>query len=268
MECCSEEFKNSHKNFFFPVLSVLTLLLLVLVGYFFVGTLNKIKEGKNIPTTDTISITATGEVYVKPDLALASFSVVTESESVETAMKENTENMNAITDFIKKKGVEDKDLKTTNFNISPRYEWHDASVYPYYPTGKRVLVGYEITQTLQVKIRDLSKVGEIIQGATESGANQVGELQFTVDDYDTARAEAREEAIAKAKAKANELASQLGIKLVKIKSFSDTSDTPRYYGFAEKSSSAIGLGGGDSTPQIQTGENKVEVTVYITYEID
>jgi uncharacterized protein YggE len=268
MECCSEEFKTMHKNIFFSLAVIFGILLIVLVGYFFVGTLNKIKEGKNVPTVDTISVNATGEVYVKPDLALATFSVVNESKSVEEAMKKNTESMNAIIDFVKKTGVEEKDLKTTNFSISPRYEWNELSAYSYYPTGKRVLVGYEITQSLEVKIRDLSKIGEIIQGATEFGANQVGDLQFTVDDYESVKTQAREEAITKAKAKAKELSSQLGVELEKIKSFSDTSDVPRYYGFAEKSSSAIGLGGGDVVPQIQTGENKVSVTVYITYEIE
>ena len=137
-------------------------------------------------------------------------------------MSENTKNMNAVIDSVKKQGVEEKDLKTTGFYISPRYEWYEAGTcIPACPNGKRVLVGYEITQSLEVKIRDLSKIGEIIQEATNSGANQVGDLQFTIDKEDELKAQARKDAIDEAKNKAKELASQLGVKLVRITNFSE-----------------------------------------------
>lgn len=276
MECCTEEFKKFHKKIFFPVIVIFAVLLLVLAGYFFVGTLNKIKQGKNISANNTITVNATGEIYVKSDLALATFSVINEAKTVGSAMQENTENMNAVVDFVKGTGAEDRDLKTTNFNIYPRYEWKNSLPYPYYQEGERVLVGYEkgervlvgyeIRQSLEVKIRDLAKIGEIIQGATESGANQVGELQFTVDDQEKVKNQARALAIEKAKEKAKDLSEQLDVKLVKIKSFDESSVAPRYY--LEKSMT-VGMGGGEdfAMPQIETGENKIEVSVYITYEI-
>jgi len=198
---------------------------------------------------------------------LVNLSVVTEKETVAEAMSENTKNMNAVIDSVKEQGVEEKDLKTTGFYIYPRYEWYEAGTcFPPCPNGKRVLVGYEITQSLEVKIRDLSKIGEIIQGATDSGANQVGDLQFTIDKQDELKAQARKDAIDEAKNKAKELSSQLGVKLVRITNFSESGEFPVTppYALMEKAS---GLGGGES-PQIETGENKIEVTVSITYEID
>jgi hypothetical protein len=165
-------------------------------------------------------------------------------------------------------GVPERDLKTTSFNIYPRYEYMkiQPEIYPY-PPGKRVLVGYEISQRLQVKIRDLTKVGKIIEEATAAGANEVGDLQFTIDKEDELKAQARKEAIDKAKAKAKELAKQLDIKLVRISNFSESGSSPIFY----RAENAMGTGGGlgpAPIPQIETGENKISVTVTITYDIN
>lgn len=245
--------------------------LIVLTFYLGVLTLNKIKEGKYIgqtaELTNTFVVSDTGTVYSKPDLAITTISVVSEEKTVAEAMADNTKKMNAIIESVKGNGVEEKDLKTTNFYISPMYEWEKVAECTYYPCpeGKRTLVGYSITQSLEVKIRDMEKVGEIIQGATDSGANQVGDLQFTIEEADNLKSQAREEAINKVKAKAKVLAEQLGVKIVKIASYSEGG--VYNYPSATYSSKAVGMGGAeDATAQIQTGENKTEVTVSITYE--
>ncbi len=118
-------------------------------------------------------------------------------------MAENTKKMNAVIASVKSQGVEDKDLKTTSFNIYPRYEWYDETEIPNYSQGKRVLVGYEIYQSLQVKIRDMKKIGDIIEGGTTAGANQIGDLQLTVDKQDELKKQAQEEAKQKAKDEIN-----------------------------------------------------------------
>ena len=149
-------------------------------------------------------------------------------------------------------------MKTASFNISPRYEWQKDE-------EKRILAGYEIYQSLQVIIRSLEKVGSVIQSATEMGANDVSGLQFTVENEDELKSQARKQAIDEAKAKAKELASQLGVNLRKITNFSESGVWPiPYLSLGMEKLAAVG--GGD-TPQIQTGENKIEVTITITYEI-
>lgn len=254
--------------------SIAILLLVFLMGWVGVDISNKLKEGKyigqEIETKNTITFSGTGEVYAKPDLAITTFSVVTEAKTVTEAMKENNEKMSAITKFVKDSGVEDKDLKTTYFYISPRYEYNkecalSSSYCPY--DGTRVLVGYEITQSLQVKIRDLTKIGGIVQGATDAGANQGGDLQFTIDNEDELKNQARNAAIKEAKTKAQDLASQLGVKLVRIISFSENNVYPYYDYKAVAVPSAAGMGGEEAVAQVETGENKIEATVNITYEI-
>lgn len=257
--------KEELLKIFFNVIIFFFIFLTVLVA---VNIINEIKRGRyigqEIERQNTISVSATGEVFAKPDLALISFSVKTEEKTVSEAMQENTEKMNATIDFMKAQGIEEKDLKTTSFNIYPRYEYRkeetETYIYPP-PTGKRVLVGYEVIQSLQVKIRDMSKIGDIIEGATRAGANEVGGLQFIIDNEDEFKKQARKQAIEKAKDKAKELASHLGVRLVRISNFQESSIIPRFYEL-EKA-----MGGGE-TPQIETGENLIEVTVFITYEIN
>jgi len=260
--------KDEHKILFKSICILLMVLLFASTLYIFVSIQNKIKEGRyigqEIESKNTITVSGTGEVYTKPDLAFTTFSVVTEKKEVAEAMEENTQKMNAIINSIKEQGIEEKDLKTTSFNIYPIYEWNERTQF--YPDGQRVLVGYEIKQSLEVKIRDMGKIGIIIQKATDAGANQVGNLQFTIDDEDEVKKQAREQAIKEAKDKAKELASQLGIKLVRIVNFNENGTIPYYS--APKAEMAAMDSNSEEVLQVETGENKIEVNVSITYEIN
>ena len=250
--------KMSLLNYLLILLNILFLVLIISLG---VDVFNKV----NMESGNTISVSATGEVYAIPDLALTALSVITEAKTATQAIAQNAEKMNEVIDYVKKQGVDDRDIKTTSFNIYPRYEWQEKEdCVPPCPSGKRVLIGYEIHQSLQIKIRDLEKIGEILEGAVNRGVNQVSNLQFTIDDQDELKNQARNQAIQEAKDKAKTLASQLGIKLVRIANFSELAAFPRYYSLEAEES--MGKGGGEA-PQIEAGENKISVTVSITYEI-
>lgn len=254
--------KKPHKTILVAVFAVF---LTALTVFIIVSTQNKVKEGRyigqEIESTHTITVSGTGEVYTKPDLALIEFSVVTEDKSVTQAMSANTEKMNDIIDDMKDLDIDEADLKTTSFSIYPRYEYRSAD-WP--SNGRRVLVGYEVTQSLQVKVRNLAKIGSVIQGAADAGANQIGNLQFVVDDQDELKTEAQALAIADAKAQAQVIADQLDVNLTRITSFRESSSLPRYYE-SYLAKDAVGLGG--EAPDIEPGENKIEVKVDITYEI-
>ena len=251
--------------------AVVLLFLIALTILVSVDIANKIRQGQyigqNIENKSTITVSGEGEIYSKPDLALIDFSVRTEDKTVSGAMNTNSSKMNGVIEAMKKEGINKKDLKTTSFNIYPQYEYvkskETEQIYPY---GKRVLVGYDVNQSLEVKIRDLSKVGQIIQKATDSGANEVSNIRFTIENKDELKKQAREQAIKEAKSKAKDLASQLGVKLVKIIGFSENANQPVYY----NRNIAKGAAGSESneTPQIETGENKIVVDVSIVYEIN
>ena len=273
-----------------PCRIVVGALAIALAVYVAALAVNAIKSnkyiGRQVANQATISVSGDGEVYKTPDLAVMDFSVVSEAKTVTEAMEDNTEKMKAITEVMKSMGVAENDLQTTNFSINPRYDYvraaapapvssGDAEIAVdeeyYYPSGKRTLSGYDVNQTLTIKVRreNMGKIGQMIQEATASGANQVGSLQFTLDDPDAAQAEARELAIAEAKKKAEVLAKQLGVKLVRIISYNDGGYSPAYrLNYDAKQEYAMGGAASAPAPDIQAGESKVSMNVNITYEIE
>ncbi len=278
-------------------------LLAVLAVYVAVLAANAIKAnkyvGRDAVNQGTISVSGEGEVYKAPDLAVMDFSVISTAKTVVEAMADNTKKMNAIIDVAKSLGVAEKDLQTTNFNINPRYDYVKTApaavsgagaarsaisssvpamdmaieIAPdesyYYPNGKRVLSGYDVTQTLTVKMRDMAKIGQIIEELVASGANQTNDLRFTLDDPAAVQGEARKEAINDAKEKARILAEQLGVKLGRITSYNDSGYSPVYrLNYAAKDMAAGAVQESAPAPTIQTGESKITANVNIVYEIE
>lgn len=228
---------------------LLGLALLVLIVFVGVKSITLVK-GWADEAGNEISVSGEGEIFVKPDLAKMSFSVVTEDDSVEGALNSNSGKMNGVIDRMKEEGIEDENLKTTSFSIHPRYEYRE--------TGKRFLVGYEVRQTLSVQTKDMKRIGEIISAATNEGANSVGNVRFVVEDDYTEGA--REMAIEKAEKKAKSIAEDLDVRLGKVTGFSESSGGPPIFYRAVE-------GFGDGSPQIETGENSIKVEVTVTYEI-
>ena len=215
-------------------------------------------------TVNTISFSGKGEVVVTPDIATISFGVTAENLDVSKAQTEATTKMNKIIDLLKAKGVDKKDIKLTNYSISPRYDYVQASqIYPY--GGKQVLAAYVVSQTVEVKIRDISKAGEILSGVGEFGVTDVSGLTFTVDNEEVVKDQARDLAITDAKAQAKTLAKSLGVRLVKITSYSEGGNYPVYYDMNK--SMALASPAGSAVPQVPMGENKITSNVTITYEI-
>jgi uncharacterized protein len=166
--------------------------------------------------------------------------------------------------------VEEKDIKTVGYNVYPQYEWQQSACTPggICPPGRQILTGYEVRQTITVTVRDTEKAGELLSSVGELGASEVSSLTFTVDEDESLRDEARAAAIAQAKEKADELAEQLGVKLVRIVSFSESNGgyPVPYYG------EAYGRGGvmaqdAKLAPETPMGENTYISNVNITYEI-
>lgn len=245
--------------------------LVVLALFLLVETVGSLKEirfiGAGVPATNTISVSGEGEVFAVPDIGEFSFSVVEEAETTAAAQNAATEKVNAAIDYLKDNGIEEKDIKTTGFNVFPRYEFREAGAsFPRPPEGERVLVGFEVRQKIEVKVREPKEAGNLLSGLAEIGVQNVSNLSFTIDDDEALRDEARQKAIADAKEKAEQLADELGVDLVRVVSFSESGGghVP-FRSFAEDA--AQGSAGGVSAPQVPTGENKITSRVSITYEI-
>ncbi len=237
--------------------------LAVLIAFFIAGCFRHAGYKNNGDQKDTIVVSGKGEVTAKPDIATVSFGVMEESMDVSKATDAVNTKMKKVVDSLKANGVDEKDIKTTDYSIYPRYDYVNSQSYPY--GGKQVLAGYNVSQTVSIKIRDLSKAGKVVTDLGTLGVTNMSGLNFTNDKYDDLVKEARDQAIAEARAEAKKLAKSLGVRLVKITGYSEGGYSPMPYyardmaaGMATKSSVEAVL---------PTGENKITSNVSITYEI-
>ncbi|MCX6779164.1 MAG: SIMPL domain-containing protein [Candidatus Magasanikbacteria bacterium] len=239
---------------------ILLVYLIVLVGTLARNNVKKYNFiGKADRMQNTISISGEGKETGAPNVAMTDIGFVTESKDVATAQKENTEKMNKLIAEVKKLGVADADIQTSNYSVYPRYDYTD---------GKSLLSGYTVNQSVTLKIRDLTKISSVLAKVGEVGVNQVSSLNFIIDDQENLRASARDKALKNAKEKADALAKSLGVRIVKVISYNEYTPSDVYpmkaYGMAE------GMGGGASapSPDIQTGSMEIKVSVNVIYEIE
>ena len=206
---------------------------------------------------NTITVAAEGKVVAIPDIAAFSFAVVSVGQNSIALQSENIKKMNGAIEFVKSQAVDEKDIKTTQFNLFPRYEYDEKR-------RQSFITGYELRQSVQVKIRDLSKISPILGGLPNAGINEIGQLQFDMDNPEFYLNQAREQAFGKARAKAEAMASQNNVKIKKVVGFAESPNfiSPIY-------ARAEAMGGPLAAPQptIEAGSQEVSVNVNVTYEI-
>lgn len=248
----------------------------LLIAFFAVLTIKEIKSisyvGSNTNTTNTINVDGTGEAVAVPDIATFSFSVTEQGNTVAKAQKQATDKIDSALKAVRDGGVADKDIQTQSYSINPHYEYQNAVCSTganYCPPGKQVLDGYEVSQTVMVKVRDLSKAGALFSSIGSIGVQNVNGLNFSVDKPESVQADAREKAIKIAQDKADKLARALGVRLVRIVSFNENNNSyfPKM-AYAMASDGASVRNEMAPAPQIPAGETKYTANVSITYEIE
>ena len=227
--------------------------------------------GKSDQIINTITVLGKAETTKKPDIATFSFTVTENAKTVAAAQDASAKKVDAALASLKSAGISENDIKTLSYNINTHYEYQEGICTTSYPStcrpGKSVLTGYDASQSIQVKVRDLTKAGTILGSIGALDITDVNGLTFSIDKIDAVRDQIRSKAIVDAQSKAQTLAKQLGVTLVRVNSFYDSSD--------QGSPMAYGLGGGSdmisakvaAAPSVPVGENKVVSTVNITYEI-
>ena len=208
----------------------------------------------------SIIVSGEGESVGVPDIAKIQLGHSVEKATVALAQKDNTEKMNGLIKKLKDDfKIDEKDIKTTNYNVTAIYDW---------PNGRQVLRGYQVNQNLEVKLRDVDKVSQVLEAAGQLSLNQIGGLSFEVDDQEGLKQEARIKAIRAAKLKAEGLAEVAGVKLGRIISFNESGNqpVPAYY---DSSYKTLGMGGAssESRPEIQAGTAEIKITATVEYEI-
>lgn len=215
-----------------------------------------------------VSFQGEGKVTAKPDVAKLQITVISDNKVLAYAEEDNTKRANAVIGFLKTQGIAEKDIKTTAYYVSPRYSYRQPcpGSGPCQPIERDKIIGYKIQNSVDITVRDIAKVGEVIDGVVESGVDQISSLQFTIDDPDQLKSQARDKAVADASKKAERLAGQLGKQVGKIVAFSESGRFPPVIFGRE---ALLGKGGdlGGELPRVEPGENEVTVLVSITYEL-
>ena len=207
-------------------------------------------------TPRTLNVSGLGVVYLRPDIVYINIGVNTQRENAAEAVEVNKGQTNAVIAAIKESGVEEKDIRTTNFSIwsNPQYD----------PAGQITGTTYSVDNTVNVTVRDLENLGDLLDAAVNAGANNIYSIQFDVEDKAEATKEARTKAVEDAKLEAQELAETAGVSLVDIQTINYYESNPTSY-FEGK-----GGGGGaamESAVPIQPGQLAISVTVNVTYTI-
>ncbi len=247
----------SAKNYFWILLDLLLAGIIVNLVFFVMPAVSEYRN--SLSPSRTIVVSAEGKAVVSPDIAEISFSVLSRGQNPETVSSANNEKMSAVIVNLKSQGIDEKDIKTTSYDLSPNYDYDKN-------TGKSYIYGYSLSQTTLVKIRDLKKVAAVIGGLTPLGVNQIGTVSFTVDDPEKFLAEARKDAFKKAGVKAAEMVLQNGVRLGRVLSISEYQNVP--IPFMSKPSFAMSAMSAAPAPAIETGIQEVKVQVSVTYVLE
>jgi len=211
----------------------------------------------------TVSVTGTGKVELAPDMAIVSVGVLREAKTAREALDENNAAMASILKALSEQGIADKDLQTSNFNIQPRY------VYPKRTSNGEQkppkIVGYVVSNNLEIRIRNLDTVGKILDQLVTLGVNSGGNIRFQNQDTTKALEEARISAVKNALGKATTLVTTAGAKLGRILDISENTSRPRPVPLAQARSLAVES---DAAVPIAGGENSYSVSVNISWEIE
>jgi len=220
-----------------------------------------------MPATDTVTVQGNGQATMPPDVARVSFTVENTAPAVANAQVATTKQANTAIDFVKSQGIAEKDVETLSYTISPQYSYPNpcppGTLCPAYSSPK--ITGYQVSETIQVTMRDLSAVGEMLGGLGKLGVQNLNGPAFALGDPTAGYTAARADAIDKVKTQATLLAKQLGVHIGKIVNFSESSGGYIYpmYGLgASAMESKVA-----PAPNIPSGENTYSASVSITYEI-
>lgn len=237
----------------------IALIVAVLIGGSFYIYGKQMERQAPLESPFIISVSADAKVSTPPDIASLSFGVTSGRQTTAKAATQLiAKNMTAILAAVKEQGVEEKDIATESFYLNPVYD---------YTQNGQIPRGFEATQSLRVKVRNLDSIGDVLTAATNAGANQAGGISLSVDNPDSLKAEARAMAIQKAQDKAKALAKDLGMSLGKMTGFSEDG----MYAVPRPMMYEKGIGGGPAADMaslsLPVGEQDITANVTLMYEL-
>lgn len=216
------------------------------------------------PETPMLTVTGTGQVAIAPDTAFVSFGMETAGKSLTEAQRLNNQVMQKVTARLGELLIEKDRIQTSSFTVSPQYKPPPKRPTEAPPTAPEI-IGYQVSNTVTVEVRNLEKVATVIEESLAAGANHFQGLHWALRDEQQAKLSALKQAAARAREKATALSEALRVKLVRLMSANEGGHVIRPMAKSSRSMMAMEAGGGE--PPIFSGEIKVEATVTLVYEI-
>lgn len=227
---------------------------------------------------NTISVTGNAELNTAPDVATFSFTIKETSKTIKEAQDIISEKVSKILDGLEDANIKEKDITTQSYTMYPKYEWVkvkseeqialDGTVFYAGNNSKQVQTGFDVSQNVNVKLRDFDKVAEVLELFGDVGVENLNGPNFQVDKPDDLQEKAREMAIDEAQDKAKKLAKDLGVKLGKVVSFNEGSRGYNPQPYLSKARSFVAYDeSADFAPELPVGENTISANVTITYKI-
>jgi len=253
--CCGKRWHHSRRCLMALVVGALVVYVIFSAAEMAISVKKMAKDMRYDPAK-YVMVSAEGKASGRPDIANLDFSVLSDGKNPAQIQKDNSEKMNKIYAYLKTAGIDEKDIRTTSYSLYPQYA---------YPEGQQPQIkGYSLNQGVSVKVRKTESVGEVMNNVVQLGANQVNNVQFSIDNTDTLKAQARAQAFEKAHIKAQEMAASNGARIGGVINFSEgASFEPTVYTGYEKG--GMGGGGGAPVPQFEIGSQEVAVMVSVTF---
>ncbi len=203
----------------------------------------------------TLTLSASGSVNVRPDTAHITVGVISEADNARSALDQNNAAMTEAIEALKEKDIASRDIQTTNFAVHPRYK-HFKDGQP------SVISGYRVVNSVRITVRDIARLGEVLDKVVSFGSNQIGGISFSVSDTDALMDEARTKAIAAARERAQLYAEAAGAAIGKVLQIeevtSDSGPEPRYRALAAKNEAEV---------PIEAGETEISVRVRVVWAL-
>ena len=210
----------------------------------------------NAQINRSINVSGTGRVTIVPDLAKINIGVRTEAEAVTEALDENSAKANMISEVLQDLGVAEEDIQTSNFNVYPSDQYNPM-------TGQVEGRTYVVENTVNVTVRDLTILGDVLSAVVDAGANSIYGISFDVDNREDAVAEARKLAIEDAQAKAEAIAEEAGVELGELITINVSSGSTPFPYYDTKG----GAYAPESSVPVAAGTLTITMECSLTYEI-
>jgi uncharacterized protein len=237
-----------------------TIILSSIAAATFIGASSMAQTCCDNQNPSTLNINTSANLKQAPDIALVNAGIITKAKTAKLAMAENATKMSAAFAALKTAGIAEKDMQTSGINLNPEYVYQENK--------PPIIKGYQVSNSLNIKIRDMNKVGPVLDALVAQGINQISGPSFSVEDPDKAMDKARQEAIQKANERANLYAKGFGMKVKRVISISESGGYQSPMPQPVYAMKAMAMADAAAETSVAAGEVTLNLSLSVQFELE